>query len=241
MRSVRIGVAAAALVGIMALHASAALAQALSGQQPLTEAEQTAWPAIGQITYATSPGGAICTGTLVAADLVLTAGHCVAVNGEPMLPGDIQFAAGWRAGKSLAVRHGRAVIVARPSAGQPRTLPQDVALLVLDRPIDPAQIAPLQLSRQDLFAERYAMISYRRDAPDFIQRDETCNLAGTQPGILQLGCAVVSGNSGAPILMQRDGAWRVAGVMVAQANGGGEVRSYAVIPGDDLRARITWP
>ena len=224
------------LVGLcLGLVGVPGMAQISAGDRPLSAVEQSQWGAIGQITYGGPPGGAICTGILVAADLVLTAGHCVAKNGVAMHSADVQFAAGWRDGASLALRHGRAIVLAQPSAGQPREMSQDVALLVLDAPIGADVATPMGLSRQDLFAEIYSFIGYRRDAPKVAVRNDNCNLAGTQPGVLQLGCSVVSGNSGAPVLMYRRGLWQVAAVMVAR---GGDTQAYAVIPGDDLRARI---
>ena len=225
------------LGGILAIIVASALppmAQISPWDQPLSEAEQTPWAAIGQITYGGPPGGAICTGALVAADLVLTAGHCMAVHGVAMQPSTIEFAAGWRAGASVAIRHGQEIILAEPSTGQPKSLSQDVALIVLDTPIEAGVIQPLPLSRQDLLSETYNLIGYSRDAPDIIRRNESCALAGTQPGVLQLGCAAVSGNSGAPVLAQRRGVWQIAAVMVAASG----AQSYAVIPGDDLRAAI---
>lgn len=205
------------------------------GQQPLTAQVQIAWGAIGQITYGGPKGAAICTGTLVAANLVLTAGHCVARNGAAMRAKDVQFSAGWRAGKSIAVRYGDEIILSAPQFGDANSLSQDVALIVLDVPIGADIIAPLALSDIGILSETYGFIGYRRDAPDVLQGVMTCPLVGVTPGILRLGCGVVSGNSGAPVLQQRGGKWQVAGVMVA---GSGDALSIAVIPGDDLRARI---
>ena len=225
------------LVCIWAILVAGALppmAQISREDHDLSAVEQAPWAAIGQITYGGPPGGAICTGALVATDLVLTAGHCVAVNDVAMRAADIQFAAGWRAGASVAIRHGKEIILAEPTAGQPKSLSQDVALIVLDAPIDADVIHPLPLSRQDLLSEIYTLIGYRRDAPDIMRRNEGCDLAATQPGVLQLGCPVVSGNSGAPVLAERKGIWQIAAVMAAAAG----ARSYAVIPGDDLRAAI---
>ena len=230
-----------ALATILAAGASGLPAQSLQGAQPMTEADQSAWPAIGEITYGGAPGSAICTGTLVAPYLVLTAGHCVAVDGVPMQAATIHFAANWRDGKSKALRRGAEILLAQPSAGQPRTLSQDVALVVLDAPIDSVEVPPLPLSRQDLFSEDYSFIGYRRDAPSVPVRNDDCPLVGTKPGEMLLSCSVVSGNSGATVLTQRHGVWQIAGVMVAQAGGDGPVKSFAVIPGDDLRARIAQP
>lgn len=235
------GFAKGLVFGMAMLGAVPCNAQTQTGPQPLSEVDQSAWDAIGQITYGGPVGGAICTGTLIAANLVLTAGHCVAQDGMPMAADGIQFAAGWRAGKSTAVRHGREIVLEMPSAGQPRSLSQDVAVIVLDTPIPADVIRPLPLSRQDLFTETYSVIGYRRDAPDIILRDDSCTLAATQPGVLQLGCGVVSGNSGAPVLMKRHDVWQVAAVMVAAAQGGGDTQSFAVIPGDTLRGRIGAP
>ncbi len=55
-------------------------------------------PAVGRISYGDTlvPGAAICTGVLVAADLVLTAAHCV--RGAADDPSSIRFEAGWRNG-----------------------------------------------------------------------------------------------------------------------------------------------
>ena len=223
--------------GVIALLVLAApiCAQTAVGQHPLSEADQPHWAAIGQITYGGPEGSAICTGTLVAADLVLTAGHCVAVDGVVMQAGTIQFAAGWRAPKSLAIRHGAEIILAEPTAGQARSLSQDVALIVLDAPINAAGIIPLKLTRQYLFSEVYSFLGYRRDAPDILQQATDCPFAGTTPGLLKLECPVVSGNSGAPVLAYRHGVWQVAGVMAAAVGG---AAALAVIPDDDLRARI---
>lgn len=231
------------MAGILAVMIAAV---PVAGQTPgstrlLSAEEQRLWGAVGQISYGGPKGAAICTGTLVAPDLVLTAGHCVAKDGIAMTADTIQFAAAWRTGESLAVRHGREVIVSAPSAGQPRSLSQDVALLVLDAPIGAEMAHPLPLSRQDLFSETYSLIGYQRAAPDIIGRTDDCALLAAPPGLLSLGCRAVSGNSGAPILMQRDGIWQVAAVMVAKANGSSNIGSYAAIPGDDIRARIATP
>jgi V8-like Glu-specific endopeptidase len=54
---------------------------------------------------------------------------------------------------------------------------------------------------------------------------------------MALDCAVVSGNSGAPLLESDGTGWRVVAVMVASARGG-PVQSWAVLPPPSLRLRI---
>ena len=65
------------LISLAALASEAALAEDIPS-------------AIGRISYgdAMEPGAAICTGVLVAPDLVLTAGHCV--RGSSADPGRIR-------------------------------------------------------------------------------------------------------------------------------------------------------
>lgn len=222
-------------VTLLAAIALAGFALDARGQQPLAAPDQRDWGAIGQITYGGPKGSAICTGTLVAANLVLTAGHCVAQDGVAMRAGDIQFSAGWRTGESLATRYGGAIIMTTSRADETRSLSQDVALIVLDVPIDADVVTPMALLDQGILSETYGFVGYRRDVPDFLQGDMACPLVGVAPGILRLGCGVVSGNSGAPVLLLHRGEWRVAAVMVAR---GSDALSIAVIPGDDLRARI---
>jgi protease YdgD len=233
---------AVVLVGVLAalMAGGVPLVGQTSGETPLREAEQQEWLAIGQITYGGAVGGAICTGTLVAPDLVLTAAHCVSHDGEVMRAGDIQFAAGWRAGKSAAIRYGNQIILEMPTLGKLRALSQDVALIVLDMPIDADVVRPLVLAAPSVLTERYSLIGYRRDLPEVIRRNDACDLAGTEGAVLLLRCRVVSGNSGAPVLMQRDGKWQIAAVMAAQGRGSIDA-SYAVMLGDDLRARIAAP
>lgn len=210
-------------------------AQTTATVRPLSAIEQSQWGAIGQISYGGATGEAICTGILVAPDLVLTAGHCVAIDSVPMQASIIQFAAGWRDGASLALRHGKAVILAQPDIGQPPPLAQDVALLVLDAPIGGEVTAPLPLSPQVQSMQNYSVIGYRRDAPEVAMLNNTCPLLATKPGVLRLGCPVVSGNSGAPLLVWQQNSWYVAAVIVAR---GGYTQAYAAIPGDELRAVI---
>ena len=65
--------------------------------------------ALGRITYGRipKPGAAICSGVLVAPDLVLTAGHCVRTALSD--PGILRFEMDWRTGRPAALAQGREV------------------------------------------------------------------------------------------------------------------------------------
>ena len=86
-------------------------------------------------------------------------------------------------------------------------------------------------------AKDYAVFAYRRDAPDQPGGRLECRNAGDLPGVLALSCPVVSGNSGAPLLLWDGTDWRIAAVMVASVSGGTAQSLAALIP-DDISARI---
>ncbi len=218
---------------------------ALIAAQPARAEEMPS--AIGRISYDASlqPGAAICTGVLVASDLVLTAAHCVREAAES--PENIRFEAGWLpetlqgglVGRPTAQRTAVAVILVKgaASAGKAALL-QDVALVVLDAPLPAEAFPPLPLAAAD--GGPFTLIGFDRSAPDRLPEAALCTSLERPPGLLALDCAVVSGNSGAP-LMQKDGTgWRLVAVMVASARGG-PVRSWAVLPPTPLRLRIAEP
>lgn len=192
--------------------------------------------AVGRISYGASatPGAAICTGVLVAPDLVLTAAHCVrdAVGN----PASIRFDAGWSKGGPAGQRHGAEVILTGVAEGPGlEALTRDTALVVLDAALPPESFPPLPLS--DPEDGPFTLFGFDRAAPDLPQNAALCRPMIRPPGLLALDCPVVSGNSGAPLLEHDAEGWQVVAVMVASA-GGGPVRSWAVLPQAPLRLRI---
>jgi protease YdgD len=189
--------------------------------------------ALGRISYAAEhvAGAAMCTGVLVAPDLVLTAGHCL--RGAAGDPASVWFAAAYRDGQSSALVQGAEVILIDGAVGG--DFARDLALLRLVQAIPSDQVTPLPLANP--VATSFTLIAYRRDAPDQITRTDTCAPVPAPDGMLGLTCQVVSGNSGAPVLQQVDSGWQIAGIIVASANGR-RLRALAAIPPPAFRALI---
>jgi V8-like Glu-specific endopeptidase len=196
--------------------------------------------AVGRISYGEppAPGAAICTGVLVAPDLVLTAGHCLA--GAKDNPATVHFAAGFDQGRSRAVGQGAEVILSEATVSTDRA--NDVALLRLASSMARDGVVPLALADPALthVVPQFSVIAYRRDAPDRPERQDDCGWRATLPGVLALSCPVVSGYSGAPVLAWDGTDWRIVAVMVA-ATTGWRVRSLAALVPPDLQARIKAP
>lgn len=238
MRGVKILAGSALCVG-------AGIALVFAQSPPLAQTLATPAPlpifAIGQISHGEKTDGAICTGTLVAPDTMLTAGHCVAIDGVAMAPSTIKFAAGKNGPDSAAVRYGREIILMTSPEGEHFRMRYDIALVKLSDPIKADLALPLPLMPKDAISDSYSFIGYRRDARDLAVKTDDCRLVNQRGRVLGLTCAVTSGNSGSPLLVQKDGNWQVAGVIVSQGTGRGEIQSYAVMLDEDFRARIETP
>ena len=215
--------------------------------------------AVGRISYSDvlQPGAAICSGVLVAPGLVLTARHCV--RGAVGDPAVLRFDAGWTDG-TPARRRGRAVILATEALPTGLAdLPQDVALVVLDAAFAPDEATPLPIAAAP--ADEFTLHAFARTTPDQPTPAVPCDLLATipavraqgsgapdsgapdlggadfpGPGLLGLGCPVVSGNSGAPLLQAGETGWQIAAIMVA--SGQGPVQAWAAQIPETLRTQI---
>ena len=229
------------LAGLAAVPAAAA-AQPAPPAPAMAPGDAAALAAVGWFGRGTRPaaGQGNCTLTLVAPDLILTAGHCVPGGPDAAREiGAFTFLAGWAGGRAAAGARAAEIIRAAPDPARGAPLAGDIALVRLNRRIAAAEVAPLPLADGSMEPGAPVMtIGHPIAAPDVAERQEDCRVLQVEAAVAALDCPAAGGYSGGPVLSMEWDGWHVAGVVVARGRGGEAAGSYAVTVPGDLRARI---
>jgi protease YdgD len=219
---------------------SVALAQD-SSLTPLTSRYQMlGWEAVGRVeVYGNGRLQSTCTGTLIARDLVLTAGHCVWSGDTPMDPEKVVFRAGYLSGTSIAEARVQRLAVAEGYGGsKDETVDRvrlDVALLELDREIDSTLAAPFAVDLPDE-GEEVSVVSYGQGRDEYLSWQKRCLMNGRYEGLFTFSCEVTFGTSGAPVFDRSRGRSRIVSIISGMGEVEGENLSFGMILPDQVAA-----
>jgi len=222
--------------GRIAVLALLALTSAIADANELKVVDSTdpPWPSIGRVNVAGYRTTSMCTGTLIAPGLVLTAAHCLynRSTGRPFPLDDLIFVAGVRRDEYSALLE--PACIKTKGAYRPQQQPKlrdvryDVGLIVLKEASSLPPVPPLSpeeaasLTRET----RFQSVGYRRSRRFLPTVVPACRVLGTQEDSWVTDCVTESGASGGPLLVETANGLRVAGVMSARID---DARS-AIVP-----------
>ncbi len=159
-----------------------------------------------------------CTGTLIRPDLVLTAGHCLLsqIDATRAIVPNMAFHPTKSNGTPGPAFRAKLLLVhpvfALPGLPQSSKISRDIGLMQLERPVPEALASPIPTGRLRDIHQKGFVVSFRGRGGG-PARQRACWKIAVNAGVVELGCDVNTGESGAPFLVFTDGQLQVVAVI----------------------------
>ena len=197
------------------------------------------WEAVGRVDQRNA---GFCTGALIEPDIVLTAAHCLVdkKTNAPFDPSDIVFRAGYRDGKSVAVR-GALQTVVHPefvdqSSERYGTTGTDIGLVKLASPIPTVLARPFSVGTQSV-GENVSVVSYARGRSEALSWQKSCTVLAksTARNAAAYTCDVTFGASGSPVFDLSGSQPQIVSVMSRIRREEGRIVSLGTLVQDPIK------
>ena len=166
-------------------------------------------------------GQGVCTASLIAPDIILTAAHCLynEQTGTQYATKDFEFQAGWRNGRAEAFRKVKSIL-AHPKYHfkSPNTIEKvsyDIAVIMLDQPIHSQNVKPFVVTSPPHRGAGVLVVSYSSGRKDVPFSQSFCRMKAEQNKVLLLTCDVDYGASGAPVFVISEGKAKIVSLISA--------------------------